>query len=173
MKKKNVPIQGYVHDFGMSVKKGETATGGTPGYVAPEIVQKVSSERTLKDDSFALGTSLLETVAPNVWMSLKNKLSADAVDNFGLALFDDDRMTAAILKKLVESIILSGGTPDEQALCLEMMLVAKQLLKINPNERLSCEEAAKQLESLTKKYPINKPAKLIPIVTSLKKLIEK
>ncbi len=96
-------------------------------------------------DPFALGVSIfyLGTSVPYF------------ADNKRELWTGTDKKIETEIQNQVDAINISQSlTEDEKGMKTGMLAIAKQLLQFNQEKRISCREAAKQLDSLCKKYQI-------------------
>lgn len=144
VKPKNILIQGNILkgedikaklcDFGVTSKIGDENKGYSIGYVSPER-QDENNKVNPSWDQFALGVSIFETLLgrlPKVTLGLQDQGSLNACFK---------QLEGFISKK-------TNTTVHEKELQKSLLNVAKQLTKIDPNERITCEQAAQELSEL-------------------------
>jgi hypothetical protein len=150
--------KGYIHDFdtlmGPKISSNDSFTGGTGFYLPPEAVIPYFHEESGttmlignpdldkkfvngKIDSFSLGMALLTLINPNLYSELGPK---------GFSSYNQTAMDSYLQK--VSDEILKSGTKEEQALKHEVLNIIKDLLKIDPDNRLSCKIAGDRLDAL-------------------------
>ena len=134
----------YLTDFEHVKKIGENFQLGTPFYVPPEYCRLISSEyvglRTLpiseKFDSYSMGVSIVEIVA-----------NRDPEGLIHFACFTQQQITDYIRES--QSIIDHSALSSKEKIIKQKMLdVAHDLMKYDPNQRISCAQAVKDLDAI-------------------------
>jgi hypothetical protein len=134
---------GYINDFGQVTRKGLVDKGGgTAAYKAPEIINFNKNNNkavTNKIDSFAFGISMIQIIFD---------IDDPRIDNRFFVFSNQNRIDDFISSKQQEINRRTDLDEKEKKIFKDMLEVAKPLLRIDPKERLSCQEAAKRLEKI-------------------------
>lgn len=137
-------IEAKLSDFGGAVKTGNPVRQFDVLYRPPEAVKVISPPATSKWDSFALGVSLFEIVflnSPLLSKPLKD-LHSRYAGGFGGA-------SPEILELELEKLRITGpGLTIEQNLKNDALDLMKELLKGDPAQRISCEQAAVEFDKI-------------------------
>ncbi|WP_068469784.1 protein kinase domain-containing protein [Candidatus Protochlamydia phocaeensis] len=141
-------MKGYIHDFdtlfNTLIDDKKEFIGGTLTFLPPEHLDENGdlkiNEQMINDkfDSFSLGITILAFVDP--------KFNAP-VNNFASKKLKQDQMDG-YLDSVSSKISKSSLSEDEKTLTLGMLEITKGLLKIDPDNRLSCADAAVGLDKL-------------------------
>jgi Protein kinase domain len=142
-----IPVKGKVSDFGLTLEKDQFLLGGTPLFLPPEAFRGKQFSPFCpvneKIDSFCLGVTILQIMDEKIldqplgWCSERN------VKTY-IQKFRDSFAKKYYAKPMNAHLV------KEHNLKLEMLAIAEDLLKFNPNERLSCSDAAARLDKITK-----------------------
>lgn len=138
------PFEVKVADFGFAYRKSEYINRGALGYSAPEQFKGRAFYKE-KIDSFGLGASIYQILRAAIDYFPKNK--RNPLRGFGRLLQDE---MDGIIMELKEGIRNDLDLlPSEQNLKLQMVDVCASLLVVRPNDRISCHEAAQQLDEIS------------------------
>lgn len=147
-------LEGYVHDFGHTTRKGCNSDIGTLEYLAPESFadfqawqrrEKRFSEletSSFEQDSFAFGVSILEIITKELPYVDSSKKCFGEIQN-------QEQMTLAL--SLFEKHMIDSNqniSQKEQIIQKEIVQVAEKLLRFDPKERISCAEAKELLDNI-------------------------
>lgn len=135
-------IEARVADFGGATKNGTEVLIHTSRYAPPEILLHGRTKVTDKWDSFALGVSLFEIIFKNSTPVPSTLRQINAHAGFG-------RQSATIMDSELEKLRSTGSklVPQQQIknAVLDVMI---GLLKGDPASRMSCADAAVELDKI-------------------------
>lgn len=128
-----IPVKAKVSDFGTTVAKNSIIKGGTPAYLPPEVFQGntiiPNVKATPKMDSYSLGVTIYEIIMNKQIDFLLSQLSDNAIDQ----LFANEKTSLCFVQSL-------------------MLSVSRSLLRQNPQNRISCEKAVRELVRIQQQY---------------------
>jgi hypothetical protein len=170
---------GYVTDFGLSTENGKYK-GTTPIYASPELVNARATGMAAnmhkacnsKLDSYAFGLSMFQLIAPQNFIGsiinaipglkdivVEGLLSAPIMLKLTIppSVQDFNKLSQNEMNKLIEDSKQAiqkdkSLSKEEKSLKLQMLEISKRLMAANPEERMSCKEAAEKLDRLAKQY---------------------
>lgn len=139
----------------LNVEGKVSAIGGfvTPHYLAPEV----DKEKTLtkKTDSFACGIVLLNGLSRQI--GYRFSYSKNSKPTIKESIAKDPEYIKNHLKNLQEKLDKSNCTPKDREIRQGLLKICEKLLEVDPEKRISFEEANKESQKLVqeidKKYP--------------------
>lgn len=140
----NTCVKGKVSDFGMTTKSGDPLIGGTFIYLPPEAITnngklvefKLNCKANKQIDAFSLGITILEII--------------DSRPKEILGLLTQDQIDKEI--DCYKKKIKNTNSNDEADIKLTLLNLAADLLRCNPQERMSCLGAAERLDQFAQVF---------------------